>query len=51
MLFLILAWDQSGKFMKIYATANGVQSIPSENVTCEYTEKCVHFVLYSFQFI
>jgi len=32
------AWDQSEKFMKIYATVKGVQDIPKEQVTCNYTE-------------
>ncbi|CAH1785454.1 unnamed protein product [Owenia fusiformis] len=30
------AWDQSDKFFKIYATLEKIQSIPAENVTCEF---------------
>jgi calcyclin binding protein len=33
------AWDQSEKFMKIYVTLNGVQKLPKEAITCEYTAK------------
>ncbi|XP_041368699.1 calcyclin-binding protein-like isoform X2 [Gigantopelta aegis] len=35
------AWDQSDKFMKLYVTLSGVQSIPGENVTSKFTEKSV----------
>ncbi|XP_052789331.1 calcyclin-binding protein-like [Mya arenaria] len=33
------AWDQSEKFMKIYATAPGVQDVPKEQITCNFTER------------
>ncbi|KAL3870587.1 hypothetical protein ACJMK2_038637 [Sinanodonta woodiana] len=31
------AWDQSEKFMKIYATIEGVESVPEGNITCDFT--------------
>ncbi|XP_051980956.1 calcyclin-binding protein-like [Xyrauchen texanus] len=32
-------WDQSDKFVKIYITLKGVQSIPAENVEVSFTER------------
>jgi len=36
---IFTAWDQSEKFMKIYATVPGVQDIPKEQVTCKFGER------------
>ncbi|KAL4218720.1 hypothetical protein ACF0H5_021308 [Mactra antiquata] len=33
------AWDQSDKFMKIYVTVPGVESLPKEQVTCNFQER------------
>ncbi|XP_060558475.1 calcyclin-binding protein-like [Ruditapes philippinarum] len=33
------AWDQSEKFMKIYATVPGVESVPKEQVTCNFSSR------------
>lgn len=33
------AWDQSEKFMKIYATVKDVQSLSKENVQCEFKRR------------
>lgn len=33
------AWDQSEKFMKIYATVPGVESVPIEQVTCNFSNR------------
>ncbi|XP_072386923.1 calcyclin-binding protein [Diabrotica undecimpunctata] len=35
------AWDQSEKYVKFYITLKNVQSVPAENVTCEFTAKTV----------
>ncbi|XP_053325124.1 calcyclin-binding protein [Spea bombifrons] len=32
-------WDQSDKFVKIYITLKGVQSIPADNVQVQFTER------------
>ncbi len=32
-------WDQSEKFVKLYVTVNGVQSIPASDVTVEFTQQ------------
>jgi len=31
------AWDQSDKFVKIYVTLNGIQSLPKEQIRCTFT--------------
>ncbi|XP_045201450.2 calcyclin-binding protein-like [Mercenaria mercenaria] len=33
------AWDQSEKFMKIYATVAGVETVPKEQVTCTFNSR------------
>ncbi|GAB6023401.1 hypothetical protein CHUAL_008190 [Chamberlinius hualienensis] len=33
------AWDQSDKFVKLYITLNKVQTLPAENVKCEFSNK------------
>lgn len=33
------AWDQSSKFVKFYVTLNKVQSLPPENIMCNFTSK------------
>ncbi|KAK3605256.1 hypothetical protein CHS0354_037657 [Potamilus streckersoni] len=33
------AWDQSDKFMKIYATIEGVESVSEGNITCDFTNR------------
>ncbi|KAK5650579.1 hypothetical protein RI129_001608 [Pyrocoelia pectoralis] len=33
------AWDQSPKFVKFYVTLKNVQTIPIENISCNFTEK------------
>ena len=42
-MFLLLGWDQSDKFMKLYVTLKDVQSVPKENVTCDFTERLVEY--------
>lgn len=32
-------WDQSDNFMKLYVTVKDVQSVPKENVTCDFTDR------------
>ncbi|XP_033729787.1 calcyclin-binding protein-like isoform X2 [Pecten maximus] len=33
------AWDQSEKFMKIYAQLPDVQSLPTDKITCDFTSR------------
>ncbi|XP_060069755.1 calcyclin-binding protein-like [Ylistrum balloti] len=33
------AWDQSDKFMKIYAQLPDVQSLPKDKITCDFTSR------------
>lgn len=33
------AWDQSDKFMKIYVTIEGVESVSEGNITCDFTNR------------
>ncbi|XP_052093096.1 calcyclin-binding protein-like [Mytilus californianus] len=35
------AWDQSEKFMKLYVTLNGVQSLPKDQVTSHFTKRSI----------
>ena len=37
--FVVSAWDQSDKFMKIYVTLDGVQNISAENITVECKDR------------
>lgn len=39
LLFSLLGWDQSDKFVKIYISLNGVQKLPAENVQVNFTER------------
>lgn len=34
-----LAWDQSQKFVKFYITLPKVNTVPAENVQCDFQEK------------
>lgn len=36
---LLLGWDQSDKFVKIYITLTGVHQVPTENVQVHFTER------------
>ncbi|KAK9875127.1 hypothetical protein WA026_005920 [Henosepilachna vigintioctopunctata] len=38
-LCFYLGWDQSSKFVKFFVTLPAVQTIPSENVVCKFTNK------------
>ncbi|XP_029394557.1 calcyclin-binding protein [Mus pahari] len=38
-LFVLLGWDQSDKFVKIYITLTGVHQVPTENVQVHFTER------------
>jgi hypothetical protein len=38
-LLLLLGWDQSDKFVKIYITLTGVHQVPPENVQVHFTER------------
>ena len=35
----VAAWDQSDKFVKIYASLSGVQNIDPKQVTSEYRDQ------------
>lgn len=37
--YIILAWDQTNKFVKFYVTLKNVHNIPAENVRCDFTHK------------
>lgn len=39
------AWDQSDKFFKIFVTLNNVQTLPSDNVTCQFSERSVELAV------
>lgn len=33
------AWDQSDNFMKLYVDVKGVEAVPKENITCNFTDR------------
>ncbi|KAK0073063.1 hypothetical protein PV326_013830, partial [Microctonus aethiopoides] len=35
-------WDESDKFMKLYVTLNKVQTLPSESINCDFTERSIN---------
>lgn len=37
--FLILGWDQSDKYVKVFVTLKNVHNIPKEQVYCKLTDK------------
>jgi len=40
-------WDHSIKFVKIYITLPGVEKLPSDQVTCDFTDKSFHFTAHN----
>lgn len=38
-LILVLAWDQTSKFVKFYVTLAKVHTLPTENVHCSFTHR------------
>lgn len=38
-IHLLVAWDQSDKFVKFYVTLQNIHQIPAENVKCIFTSK------------
>ena len=34
-----IGWDQSDNFMKLYVTVKGVETVPKENITCDFTDR------------
>lgn len=40
-------WDHSMKFAKIYVTLPGVENLPADQVTCNFTDKSFHFTAHN----
>lgn len=45
--FLILAWDQTGKFVKFYVTLPKVHTLAAENVHCKFTHRSLELNVFN----
>lgn len=43
------AWDQTDKFVKLYVTLKNVQTLPSESVICNFTDRSMDLRVYGLE--